>query len=116
MGIINHLYLQPSMFKKTILFLLICILTVQILPVQWLTMLVDGEISIELVALSESEDDASTGDDETSKDKKVKIFECDFVLLNTNEESKNQLKCTRKIDASSSSHCREVLCPPPNFI
>lgn len=98
------------MFKKIILFLLICILTVQILPVQWQAMLVDGEISIELVALSES------GDDETSKEKKVKIFECDFVLLNTNEGSKNQLKCTRKIDASSSSHCREVLCPPPNFI
>ena len=104
------------MFKKAILFLLFCILTVQISPIQWLKTLVDGEISIELVALSESEDDVSTGDDETSKDIKVKIFECDFVLLNTNEGSNNQLKCTRKIDASSSSHCREVLSPPPNFI
>lgn len=103
------------MFKKAILFLLICILTVQILPIQWLSMLLAGEISIELVALSESEEDAST-DDEISKDKKVKIFERDFVLLSIYQDSKNQLKCIRKIDANFSSHCREVICPPPNFI
>ena len=66
-----------------------------------------------MVVLSDIDDDT---DDETSKDKKVKIFECDFVLFNANQAVSSQLKCTRKFDASSSSHCREVLCPPPNFI
>jgi hypothetical protein len=101
------------MIKKAILLLLICNLTLQIFPIQWLTMLVDGGNTIALFAMSDADEDA---DDETSKEKKAKIFECDFVLLNTNETCANQLKCTRKMDASDSSHCREVICPPPNFI
>lgn len=101
------------MFKKLILFVLICILTVQIYPVQWLFMLVDEVYAIELIVMNEFEEDA---DDEISKDKNVKIFEYDIVLLNTNEALTRLLNCTHTTNSFSSNHCSEVLCPPTNFI
>ena len=101
------------MFKKTILFILVCILTLQIFPVQWLAMLVDEGHSIELIAMSDTDEDS---DDETSKAKKVKVFESDIVLLNTYEAFTSLLKCTHENTFSTSNHCSEVLCPPPNSI
>jgi hypothetical protein len=101
------------MFKKIILLLVICILTIQIFPSEWLSSMLNKSNCIELVSTSNADEDA---DEDALKNLKLKLIEVDIL----DSHSKN-LNYTKKVylnyvDLVVFNYANEVICPPPNFL
>ena len=67
-----------GMKNKIILIILIGVLSLQIFPTQWLSMISDDTTSIQYLASGESEEDI---DDEPGKDAKIKFLENNFLIV-----------------------------------
>ncbi|MEN9381906.1 MAG: hypothetical protein RI940_787 [Bacteroidota bacterium] len=101
------------MFKKIILILVICILTIQTFPTEWLSSMLNKTNCIELVSTSNADEDA---DEDVLKNLKFKLIEIDILNY-----SRKNLIYTKKvyfnyIDLVFYSFSNEVICPPPNYI
>jgi hypothetical protein len=101
------------MFKKVILLLLICILSLQIFPTHWIPFIVEENESTQLISLNTSEEDQN---DEFGKDFKGKIFESDLLNISQNPIWAHLTVYQYDIQAKTIYFTKEVICPPPNFI
>lgn len=101
------------MFKKIIIILILGILTIQILPSEWMSCIIKKSNCIEFVSASNNEEDA---DEDFFKNFKIKIIEVDII-----DHAHHYFTYTKKaylnyVDLIVFNYSSEVICPPPNFI
>lgn len=101
------------MYKKVILLLLICILSLQMFPTQWITFMEEENKSTQFISLSTPEEDQ---EDEFGKDLKGKIFESDLMDFSHNPIWAHLVVHQFDIHTKTIDFSKEVICPPPNFI
>lgn len=101
------------MYKKIILILVICILTIQTFPTEWLSSMLNKTNCIELVSTNNPDEDT---DEDTLKNFKIKLIEVD--ILNSHNKYLNYTKKVylNYVDLVVFNYANEVICPPPNYL
>lgn len=99
------------MFKKSLLILLIGIISVQMVPLQFLSSFNSNERSEQLGSINETEEDS---DDDLTEVFKLKLFDSNIQTFQLgNFISLNSIYDTLNIpDLRDLSY--EIICPPPN--
>jgi hypothetical protein len=101
-----------GMKNKIILIILIGVLSLQIFPTQWLSMISDDTTSIQYLASGESEEDI---DDEPGKDAKIKFLENNFLIVSNSNIHQASIQYCNYLLSDIRTLWSEVFCPPPNF-